>query len=138
MATQSANLPPRIRRAIVGFAVSLASGVLSLLVAFPLMMWALTYRPSPSFWGNLFRPDSYVNSLIPGAKENVVVLAAVAAVSAVIVIVGAILIYKPGKETFGGTLVIVFSMIGLISLGFPIAIYNIIGIAGGAVGLTKH
>ena len=63
-------------------------------------------------------------------------LAAIGVILAILVIIGAILIYMPGKEIIGGILVIIFSILSIfIGGGFLIGL--ILGIIGGALGLAK-
>jgi hypothetical protein len=63
-------------------------------------------------------------------------LGAIEVICAIIVIVGAVLIFMPGKEKIGAILVIAFSVIGFISLGSSV-VFNVLGIIGGALGFAK-
>ena len=74
---------------------------------------------------------------IPGFVTDIFSgLAAVGTIFAILVIVGAILIYVPGKETIGGILVIIFSILSIV-IGGSFLIGLILGIIGGALGLAK-
>jgi len=54
----------------------------------------------------------------------------------IIVLIGAFLIYMPGKEVIGGILVLIFSILSIfVGGGFLIGL--ILGIIGGALGLAK-
>jgi hypothetical protein len=64
-------------------------------------------------------------------------LGAIEVLCAVIVIIGAIVIFTLRRETIGSVLVIAFSVIGFIALGSSV-IFNIFGIIGGALGLAKR
>ncbi len=64
-------------------------------------------------------------------------LGVVGLVLAILVIIGSILIYMPGKEVIGGILVLVFSIISLFFTAGGLFIGLILGIIGGALGLAK-
>lgn len=60
----------------------------------------------------------------------------IAIVFAILLIIGAVLIFTPGRETIGGIIVLIFSVLSIIAgggwlLGFAL------GIAGGTLGLLK-
>jgi hypothetical protein len=55
---------------------------------------------------------------------------------AIIIFIGAYLIYMPGRETLGGILVLIFSIVSFIG-GGGFFIGAILGIVGGALGLAK-
>jgi hypothetical protein len=63
-------------------------------------------------------------------------IGAIAFIFGIIVLLGAYLIYSPGKEIIGGILVLVFSIISFF-VGGGFLIGTILGIAGGALGLAK-
>lgn len=114
-----------VKRATAGFIVSLIGGIIDALVALLLIGAA---------------------SLIAGIEETVgfigagFVLAtwgAIGLILAIIVIIGAILIYMPGKEVIGGILVLVFSIISLFFTLGGLIIGLILGIVGGALGIAK-
>jgi hypothetical protein len=78
-----------------------------------------------------------LGSVLPFIVEDIfVTLAAIGAILAIIVIIGAILIYIPGKETIGGILVIIVSLISIV-IGGGFIIGLILGIIGGILGLYK-
>lgn len=68
-------------------------------------------------------------------------LGAVGLIAGILVLVGAILLNKPGKETIGGILVIIFSLVSIVTGGgFLIDLFLIgliLGIIGGILGLAK-
>jgi hypothetical protein len=60
----------------------------------------------------------------------------VATVFAVLILLGAVLIYLPGKETVGGVLVLVFSILNLLT-GGGFLVGFILGVVGGVLALIK-
>jgi len=129
--TKSTTPPAQVKRSRVGFAISLIAGIMSFLLG--LSYWADSLAiPSGGAFYSLPGPTAPL--WFPGA--NLGALGAVATVSAIIVIIGAILMYAPAKETVGRILVITFSVIGFITLGISI-LFNVIGIIGGTLGLSK-
>lgn len=112
-----------VKKATAGFIISLIAGILILINA--------------AFFVFLAEFLEEVEASIPVFVTGIFTgLAAVGAILAGLVIIGAILIYMPGKETIGGILVIIFSILSiLIGGGFLIGL--ILGIIGGALGLTK-
>ena len=119
------------KRATIGFALSLVAGILILLcgIAF-------------------FALQSLLNSIIdvvpmpvtiPGigfAEAVFATIGAIGVVCAIIVLVGAFLIYMPGKEVIGGIIVLIFSRLSIVAFGGFI-IGMILGIIGGALGIAK-
>ena len=112
------------KKATAGFIISLIAGILILINA--------------AFFVFLAEFLEEVGASIPVFVTGIFAgLAAVGAVFGVLAIIGAILIYMPGKETIGGILVLIFSILSiLIGGGFLIGL--ILGIIGGALGLTKR
>jgi len=110
----------RAKRATAGFAISLVAGILVLLDGFVLLA-----------------VSSYVNSLT-GYDLGFAVgaLGGLAIVFALIILFGAWLIYTPGKETLGGVLVLIFSIVSIFT-GGGFFVGLILGIIGGALGLAK-
>jgi len=127
--TPTTTQPAEVRKAIAGFIISLIAGILILINA--LIIFALTTVIS-SF-------ASFLPSGVPGAEAAAALIAlygAVGLIFAIIVIVGAILIYMPGKEKVGGILVLIFSILSII-IGGGFIIGLILGIVGGALGIAK-
>lgn len=123
--------PTSPKRAMAGFAISFVAGILILLNG--LVFFAL---------------QSIINSFIdfipmpvtiPGigfAQSVFATIGAIGLVFGIIVIVGAFLIYMPGKEVIGGIIVLIFSILSIVALGgFFIGL--ILGIIGGILGLLK-
>lgn len=108
------------KRANAGFALSLVAGILIILDGIFLLA-----------------ASSIVSSLgINIAGLALGVLGGIAIIFAIIVFIGAWLIYTPGKEMIGGILVLIFSIISIIT-GGGFFIGLILGIIGGALGLAK-
>ncbi len=119
------------KRATIGFALSLIAGIFILLNG--LAFIAL---------------QSLLNSIIdivpmpveiPGigfAESVFATIGAIGVVFAIIVLVGAILIYMPGKEMIGGIIVLIFSILSIFAMG-GFFIGMILGIIGGILGLLK-
>lgn len=123
--------PTAPKRAMAGFAISFVAGILILLNG--LLFFAL---------------QSIINSLIdfipmpvtiPGmglVESFFATIGAIGLVFGIIVILGAFLIYMPGKEVMGGIIVLIFSLLSIIAMGgFFIGL--ILGIIGGALGIAK-
>lgn len=119
------------KRSAFGFAVSMSSGILSLFWG----MGAIDRAINPSYgWGSIL--DRRPTAPVWLASVNLGTLGAIEVICAILVIVGAVLIFMPGKEKIGSIIVIVFSVIGFISLGSSV-VFNVVGIIGGALGLAK-
>jgi hypothetical protein len=116
-----------VKRATAGFIISLIGGIIDALVAILLIGVA-------SFIGGL---ESYLDVGGIGLGYALATLGVVGLVLAILVIIGSILIYMPGKEVIGGILVLVFSIISLFFTAGGLFIGLILGIIGGALGLAK-
>ncbi|MDH5482902.1 MAG: hypothetical protein OEY22_08500 [Candidatus Bathyarchaeota archaeon] len=115
-------------KATAGFIISLIAGIIDAVVA---MMLIAAGSLMAGF-------EEYMGGFGAGFFSTVVaVWGGIGLVMGIIVIVGAILIYMPGKETIGGILVIVFSIISLFFTAGGLIIGLILGIIGGALGLAK-
>ena len=123
--------PTSPKRAMAGFAISFVAGILIVLGG--LVFFAL---------------QSIINSIIdfvpmpvqiPGigfAESVFATIGAIGVVMGIIVLVGAFLIYMPGKEIIGGIIVLIFSIISIVAMG-GFFIGMILGIIGGILGLLK-
>ncbi len=65
------------------------------------------------------------------------IVGAIAIVFAIIIIVGAILLYKLRKVTVGGLIVLVFSLLSILTFGVLSLIGLLLGVIGAALALTK-
>ncbi len=112
------------KRATAGFIVSLIAAILILLNAIFVsaiigIIGAVGFK-----------------ELMPIVAGGLIIYTVVGVIFAVLVLIGAILIYIPGKEVVGGILVIIFSLLSVIT-GGGFLIGLILGIIGGALGLAK-
>ena len=113
-----------VKKATAGFIISLIAGILILINGLLFVGIAGMIESIPSM------------DLIPGLTGMIAGFAAVGLIFAIIVIIGAILIYMPGREMIGGILVLVFSILSIfIGGGFLIGL--ILGIIGGILGILK-
>ena len=115
----------QVKRATAGFIISIIAAILILLNAI-LVGTAVT----------LFSGILAMMMPFPIVAEAIVMWAAAGVIFGIIVLIGAILIYKPGRELTGGILVIIFSILSII-IGGGFIIGLILGIIGGALGLAK-
>lgn len=114
--------PPR-KKATAGFIVSLIAAII-------ILANAVLITVASGILAGL------TGDIIGFTGELLIVWAAVGVIFAIIVMVGAIMIYMPGKETVGGILVIIFSILSII-IGGGFFIGLLLGIIGGALGLAK-
>lgn len=118
-----------VKKATAGFIISLIAGVLILINAL-LIVGIAGVVGSWAEW-------------VPEAEEAADVVstffyawAGAGLIFAILVIIGAILIYMPGREVLGGILVLVFSILSII-IGGGFFIGLILGIVGGILGIVK-
>ena len=110
-------------RAIAGFIISLIAGFLMLIGA---VLFAFIAGFIELLGGVI---PSFITDLFTG-------IASIGVIFAILVIIGAILIYIPGYRTIGSILVIIFSILNIIT-GGGFFIGLILGIIGGILGLAK-
>ncbi len=119
-----------VKRATAGFIVSLIGGIIDAIVAVIIIAaasWVAEFGESIPGYGF-------------GAGLTAAFLAtwgAIGLILAILVIIGAVLIYMPGKEVIGGILVLVFSIISFFFTAGGLFIGLILGIIGGALGIAK-
>jgi hypothetical protein len=126
--TQTTAPPTVVKKATAGFIISLIAGIIILINA--LFIFALS-----SFVGSIIG-SAGISGVTDVVAAGVVLYGAIGLLFAIIVIVGAIMIYMPGRETIGGILVLIFSILSII-IGGGFFIGLILGIIGGALGLAK-
>jgi len=116
-----------VKRATAGFIVSLIGGIIDAIVALIII----------GVGGFISELDETIPGVTDAAGFAIATVGAIGLILAILVIVGAILIYMPGKEVIGGILVLVFSIIcAFFTLG-GLIIGLILGIVGGALGIAK-
>ncbi len=60
----------------------------------------------------------------------------IAIIFGVLILIGAVLIYSPGKETVGGVVVLIFAILSILT-GGGFLVGFVLGIVGGVLALTK-
>jgi uncharacterized membrane protein YidH (DUF202 family) len=114
------------KRAVIGFIISLLASLLILIQGIVRLVraeWALDFgfREIPRrIFGETFLTTRGIFAVVFG----------------IIVLLGAFLIYRPGKEMAGGILVIVFSAVSIIA-GGGFLVGFVLGVIGGVLGLVK-
>lgn len=114
------------KRAMIGFILSLLGGIINAIVAV-ILIAAMSLLAG-------------LESYIPGAGGLGLALSVwfgIGLIISIVVIVGAILIYMPGKEMIGGILVLIFSIISYFFTGGGFFIGLILGVIGGILGIMK-
>ena len=128
--SQLATPAKPVKRATAGFAISLVAGIIDAIVALILIAAA-------SLIGNLtdYMPGyNFGSSITP---DVIALWGGMGLILAILVIVGALLICMPGKETIGSIFVIIFSIFGLFFTAGGLIIGLILGIIGGILGFLK-
>jgi hypothetical protein len=123
----NSNPPPpaEVKKATAGFALSLIAGFLVLIEGALLIV-----RGELDILGLRQVQHRILAGLI---SRHVGVIAIV---FAVIIIIGAILIFMPGKEMVGGIIVLIFSLLSIVT-GGGFLVGLILGVIGGILGLMK-
>lgn len=132
MQTQTTTPPAPVKKATAGFAISLIGGIIILINGLLILAAASLL----SSLGGLIPTIPGVPEVTGAAIAFVQMIGAAGTIFAIIVIIGAILIYMPGKEIIGGILVIIFSLLSIV-VGGGFILGLILGIIGGALGLAK-
>ncbi|MEM2111426.1 MAG: hypothetical protein QXX08_06065 [Candidatus Bathyarchaeia archaeon] len=115
------------KRATAGFVISLIAAILILINAI-IIAFASAILGAVGL-------ATLVN-ILEFAGGLLIAYAIIGMIFAILVLIGAVLIYIPGKEVVGGILVIIFSILSIIT-GGGFLIGLILGIVGGALGLAK-
>ncbi len=110
----------------MGFALSLIAGILVLVQG--------VVRIVRGELNILAVLDEFRRRILGGLALEVV--GAIAIVFGILILIGAILLYKPGNETTGGIIVLVFSALSILT-GGGFVVGFVLGIIGGALGLAK-
>jgi hypothetical protein len=118
--------PPAPKRATVGFALSIVAALIVLAQGIVRIFRGEAY----TFLGS----DELRGRVLSGLRLQLV--GALAIIFAIVILLGAYFIYRPGKETVGGIIVLVFAGISIITGGGWL-IGFILGIVGGILGLLK-
>jgi membrane-bound ClpP family serine protease len=118
----------KARRATAAFALSLIAGILFIINGILRILQSRALEISGI-------EDEIRRRILAGIALHLV--GAIAVVFGVLVIVGAVLIHKPGKETTGGIIVLVFSILSILTFGVISLVGLILGIIGAALALAK-
>ena len=114
-----------VKRARAGFVISLAGGIVDAFVALFLIPAYMSVVGTNS-------------TSVPGVTTlDVEITAIIGFLLAIIVIVGAFLIRRPGRETLGSIFVIVFSILGLLYTFGGLLLGLVLGVIGGILGVLK-
>jgi hypothetical protein len=122
-----AETPPAApKRATIGFAISLVAALIILAQGIV----------------RIFRGEAIAFLGSEGLRPRVLAglrlqfVGTIAIIFAILILLGAYFIYRPGKETVGGIIVLVLAVLSIITGGGWLAGF-ILGIAGGILGLLK-
>lgn len=133
MQTQTTTPPAPVKKATAGFIISLIGGIIDAIIA----LIIIGIGSALSSFGGIPGSPIDLTGVTGGFGLAITTWGAIGLIMSIIVIIGAVLIYMPGKEIIGGILVLIFSIIGFpFNLG-GIFIGLILGIVGGALGLAK-
>lgn len=127
----------KVKRATAGFILSLVGGIIDAIVAVLFIAVASWIAETETL---LEFMRGYGHGMAWGLielQQLLVTLGVIGLILAILVIIGAILIYMPGKEVIGGILVLVFSIINFFPTLGGFFIGSILGIIGGALGIAK-
>jgi hypothetical protein len=118
-------------RATAGFAVSLAAGTVILITT----ILAMLFWPPMSAIIFFFMPWlAIIDALLPIVWISWIPI--IGLIVSILIIIGASLIYLPGKEYAGAAMVLLFSIVSLVVLGgFIVGIT--LGVVGAALGFAK-
>jgi small-conductance mechanosensitive channel len=124
--TPSVPPPPEAIRAIAGFIISLIAGLL-------ILVQGIVRLVRGELVSGLFS-DEIRRRILAGLALEIVGIIAI--ILGIIILIGAYLIYSPGKEMAGGIIVLVLSVLSILTGGGFLA-GLILGIVGGALGILK-
>ena len=123
-----AQSPSEAKRATAAFALSLIAGILVIIHGILRLLQSRALEISGI-------EDEIRRRILAGIALHLV--GTIAVVFGVLIIVGAVLIYKPGKENTGGIIVLVFSNLIILTFGVISLVGLILGIIGAALALAK-
>jgi hypothetical protein len=119
-------VPQAPKRATISFAISLVAALIVLAQG----IVRIFRGEAVAFLGS----DELRQRVLSGLRLEFV--GTLAIIFAILILLGAYFIYRPGKETVGGIIVLVFAAISIITGGGWL-IGFILGIVGGILGLLK-
>ena len=118
--------PPAPKRATAGFVISLVAALIILAQG----IVRIFRGEAIAFLGS----DELRRRVLSGLRVEFV--GTLAIIFAILILLGAYFVYRPGKETVGGIVVLVFAALSIIAGGGWLAGF-ILGIVGGILGLLK-
>lgn len=124
----SAQSPAKVQRATAAFASSLVAGILILIQGIVRLLQSRALEISGI-------EDEIRRRILAGIALHIV--GAIAVVFGILIVVGAVLLHQPGKETAGGIIVLVFSTLSILTFGVVGLAGLILGIIGAALALAK-
>jgi hypothetical protein len=124
----SAQSPAKVQRATAAFASSLVAGILILIQGIVRLLQSRALEISGI-------EDEIRRRILAGVALHIV--GAIAVVFGILIVVGAVLLHQPGKETAGGIIVLVFSTLSILTFGVVGLAGLILGIIGAALALAK-
>jgi hypothetical protein len=124
--TTQSPVTPAPERATIGFAISLVAGAIILAQG----IVRIFRGQAIAFLGS----DELRRRVLSGLRLEFI--GTLAIIFAILIFLGAYFVYRPGKETTGGIIVLVFAVISIITGGGWLTGF-ILGIAGGILGLLK-
>ncbi len=116
-------------RATAGFIVSLIGAILILVNALLMVSLAGVIGTFAAWLPEAEEAAGAISSFF-------MAWAAAGVIFAILAVIGAVLIYMPGREIIGGILVLIFSILSII-IGGGFFVGMILGIVGGALGIAK-
>jgi hypothetical protein len=124
----SVQSPAKVQRATAAFALSLVAGILILIQGIVRLLQGRALEISGI-------KDEIRRRILAGIALHIV--GAIAVVFGILIVVGAVLLYQPEKETAGGIIVLVFSTLSILTFGLVGLAGLILGIIGAALALAK-
>lgn len=117
----------KVQRATLGFILSLIAGLFIMIQGIVRVI-----RGEGAIISGVF--DEIPRRVLAGlALRHVGVIAII---FGVLILIGAVLIYSPGKETVGGVVVLIFAILSILT-GGGFLVGFVLGIVGGVLALTK-
>jgi hypothetical protein len=116
----------KVERATAGYVISLVAGILVLAQGIVRLLRVAAIE--------ILGVDEIRRRILGGLALEII--GVISIVFAVLIFIGAFLIYQHGKEIAGGTIVLVFSILSIL-VGGGFLVGFILGIVGGALGLAK-
>lgn len=122
------TLTKKSKLTITAFALSLVAGILILIQGIVRLAQSRALEISGV-------EDEIRRRILAGIALHIV--GAIAVVFGVIIVVGAVLMYKLEKEVVGGLIVLVFSLLSILTFGVIGLVGLVLGVIGAALALTK-